>query len=145
MIREPSDELQELLAERGPRIRTLASAARRCVLELTPQSWELIYDTYALSIAFSWTEALRDAYCHVAAYSEHVNLGFNRGAELSDPHRVLSGTGKLIRHVRLNCEVDLERPELRALIEDAAAHAFRRMEGRVPPPGRAVVKSRRRR
>src|SRR5450755_2224584 len=31
------------------------------------------------------------------AYKGHVNLGFNRGTLFPDLHRVLAGTGKLVR------------------------------------------------
>jgi hypothetical protein len=31
-----------------------------------------------------------------------VNLVFYRGAEIPDPHRILKGTGKKMRHIRFN-------------------------------------------
>ena len=52
---------------------------------------------YAVSIAFTYTEKSRGAFCHIAVYKGHVNLGFNRGAELPGGEGVLEGTGKLIR------------------------------------------------
>jgi hypothetical protein len=66
---------------------------------------------------------LRDAFCHVAAYSRYVNLGFNRGAELSDPECIVQGSGKLIRHVRIASTAGVERPLVIALIREAAAGA----------------------
>lgn len=38
--------------------------------------------------------------CYLASYSDHVNLGFYRGAELPDPRKLLEGTGKALRHVK---------------------------------------------
>jgi hypothetical protein len=34
-------------------------------------------------------------------FTAHVNVGFFRGAELSDPNGLLQGTGKFMRHVKL--------------------------------------------
>ncbi len=64
---------------------------------------------------------LKDSFCHVATYARHVNLGFNRGAGLPDPQRVLQGTGKSIRHIRITQEGDLAAPYLTRYIEAAIA------------------------
>lgn len=61
---------------------------------------ELIYDNYnTVAIAFSKSEKLKDAFCHIAVYSKHINFGFNRGSELSKSNVKLEGKGKLIRHI----------------------------------------------
>jgi hypothetical protein len=39
---------------------------------------------------------------YVAVYSAHVNVGFFQGATLDDPHGLLQGSGKLMRHVKLH-------------------------------------------
>ena len=41
------------------------------------------------------------AFGYVAAYKDHVNVGFFFGALLMDPSRLLEGTGKRGRHVKL--------------------------------------------
>jgi hypothetical protein len=38
---------------------------------------------------------------YVNAFSDHVNVGFFHGALLDDPARLLQGTGKRMRHVKL--------------------------------------------
>jgi hypothetical protein len=62
---------------------------------------------------------LKDGFCHVVAYKSHVNLGFNRGALLPDRNRVLEGTGKLMRHMHLRSEKDLERAFIRRYLQAA--------------------------
>ncbi|MEI9973971.1 MAG: DUF1801 domain-containing protein [Ignavibacteriota bacterium] len=62
---------------------------------------------------------MKDGFCHIATYTTHVNLGFNRGAMLPDPNRVLMGSGKLIRHITIHNESDLERPYLRRYLQAA--------------------------
>jgi hypothetical protein len=38
---------------------------------------------------------------YVNAFTAHVNVGFFHGASLPDPERLLEGTGKYLRHVKL--------------------------------------------
>lgn len=40
-------------------------------------------------------------FAYVDAFTKHVNVGFYYGAFLPDPHRILVGTGKRMRHVKL--------------------------------------------
>lgn len=59
-------------------------------MEWIPEANALVWDGYnAVSVAFSKSFKLRDAFCHSAVYKEHVNLGFNRGTELSDETNIL--------------------------------------------------------
>jgi len=59
------------------------------------------------------------AFAYVNAFTAHVNVGFFRGAELADPHRVLEGTGRFMRHVKLRPEAACDDAALAALIEAA--------------------------
>jgi len=120
MARPPDAQLLSYLAGYDRHVSGLALAVREMVLEEAPSAIESIVKTYAVVIAFSFTgKPLKDGFCHVVTYSSYVNLGFNRGALLPDPGRVLKGTGKLIRHIRLECESDLERLYLRRYIQTA--------------------------
>src|SRR5207245_7959793 len=42
-----------------------------------------------------------DAICLLLVFHSHVNVGFFHGAALPDPARLLQGTGKFMRHVKL--------------------------------------------
>ena|SRR5687768_3002541 len=133
MSRPPDPAYLGFLAPLGPSISALALAARRAVLAAAPDAAELAYDAYnAVALAFTFTGRQREAFAHIAAYSGHVNLGFNQGATLPDPHGRLRGTGKFIRHVRLNTDGDLADAAVRALIEAAVTSAARPQPGAVP-------------
>jgi hypothetical protein len=67
------------------------------------------------------------AFAYVNAFTAHVNVGFFRGAELPDPHRLLEGTGKFMRHVKLRPHQHLDAAALTQLIETA----YRDMQERV--------------
>ena len=59
------------------------------------------------------------AFAYVNAFRAHVNVGFFRGAELADPERLLEGTGKFMRHVKLKPQSDVAATSLTALIGTA--------------------------
>jgi hypothetical protein len=87
-----------------------------------PDARELVYSLYAVVDLFTF-RGPGNAFIHIVAYEKHVNLGFNDGASLPDPHRLIGGTGKRIRHIRIASEQDLKKPLLhyiRAAIRKAA-------------------------
>ena len=59
------------------------------------------------------------AFGYVNAFRAHVNVGFFRGAELADPSGLLEGNGKLMRHVKLSPERDIDAAALKQLIQNA--------------------------
>jgi len=108
------------------RVRNLALATRKLVLEEAPDAAELIYDAYnAVATGFSFTGRPSDSFIHIAVYARWVNLGFNRGSTLDDPAGVLQGSGRWVRHIRISELADLDKPAMRAFIKAAVAEAER--------------------
>ncbi len=56
---------------------------------------------------------------YVNVFTAHVNVGFFRGAALPDPARLLQGTGKNMRHVKLRPAEAIDDAALSRLIEMA--------------------------
>jgi len=61
------------------------------------------------------------AFAYVNAFRAHVNVGFFLGVELSDPARLLEGTGRFMRHVKLAPGRTVDAVALTRLIEAAYA------------------------
>jgi hypothetical protein len=59
------------------------------------------------------------AFAYVDAFTAHINVGFFRGAEIADPKRLLEGTGRYMRHVKVRPEKDVDANALIELIETA--------------------------
>jgi hypothetical protein len=59
------------------------------------------------------------AFAYVNAFTAHTNIGFFYGAFLADPKRLLSGTGKRMRHVKLRPGDSLDAAALRSLVDAA--------------------------
>ena len=68
------------------------------------------------------------AFAYVNAFKAHVNVGFFRGAEIADPDRLLEGTGKFMRHVKLRPESPVDAAALMKLIETAYTDMKQRLK-----------------
>jgi len=51
-------------------------------------------------------------------YKDHVDFGFFNGARLDS--KLLEGTGKGLRHIKIKTSPDINKPEFRRLMKDAA-------------------------
>jgi len=56
---------------------------------------------------------------YVNSFKSHVNVGFFYGALLNDPARLMEGSGKRMRHVKLKPGRNVNAAALRALIDAA--------------------------
>jgi hypothetical protein len=119
MPRRPDPKLVDFLLPYPEQVAKNALALRKLVLDEAPDANEVICRGYAVSISFTYTEKWTNAFCHIAVYKGHVNLGFNRGAELPDADGALEGTGKLIRHLPVRTAADLDNPNLRRFLRAA--------------------------
>ncbi|MBM4219427.1 MAG: DUF1801 domain-containing protein [Gammaproteobacteria bacterium] len=140
-MRKAAPELARFLAAFGPDVARVFRATRAAVLHAAPQANELVYDAYnAVTIAFTFTDRLSEAFVHIAAYTKHVNLGFNHGAALPDPERLLAGSGARIRHARIARAADLERPAIAMLLRAAVAQGRALARNRTTARARSVVR-----
>src|SRR5258705_13409522 len=102
MAHRPPPSLIKFLKPYDREIKDLALLLRQLVLEEMAPCYENIYDAYsAVAIGYGTSDRLKDGIFHVAVYSKHVNLGFNEGATLADPKRILKGAGSRIRHITI--------------------------------------------
>jgi hypothetical protein len=69
------------------------------------------------------------AFAYVNVFSAHINVGFFQGTELPDPHGLLEGTGKFMRHVKVRPGEPIDEAALTKLIE-AAYTDVKRREGK---------------
>jgi len=89
-----------------------------------PTATRLVYDNYnALVVGFGAGPKVSDIIFSIALYPRYVTLFFARGVELADPHGLLEGGGKGVRHVKLRPLARLQSREVGALIDAALAIA----------------------
>jgi hypothetical protein len=113
---------------------------RACILEISPGCNELLYHTHALTAVFSLSEKLADAFCMIPIYTSHLNLGFNKGTLINDPHKLLTGTGNLIRHIPVKAPADYRNKKVKDLIQSAVDFAIKDMDTPVKSVGKTISK-----
>jgi hypothetical protein len=126
----PPKDLLDLLKpyERG--VQELAIALRRLVLDEMAPCCEYILEVYIVSLLYGPTPRPKDAICYIGVIRDHVNLGFPHGSELRDPQRILEGTGKQMRHIKIRKMPDLDQPAIRAYLQEACERAGHTVEAR---------------
>lgn len=86
------------------------------------------------------SDKLSDAFCMLPIYTNHLNLGFNKGTLLKDPHKLLTGTGNLIRHIDVHKPSDYRNAKVTALIQEAIDFAIADMDKPTKMTGQTISK-----
>jgi hypothetical protein len=124
MTRRVPPEVLEFLEPFPDGVAEIVLALRTRVLASMPNAHEIVWDaTNAVSLVYAPATRWQDGVVHIATYAKHANLGFNDGASLDDPARVLVGTGSRIRHVTLRSLDDVAAPWVDGYLRAALAHA----------------------
>jgi hypothetical protein len=101
---------------------------RSYIIDIYPGGNELLYHTHALTAVFSISDKLADAYCMIPIYTNHLNLGFNKGTLIKDPHQLLQGTGNLIRHIPIATTADYKNKKVKDIVQSAVDFAIKDMD-----------------
>ena len=135
--REIHPDFLYLLDFKEQKLIDLFKDLRTYILDISPESNEILYHTHALTAVFSLSEKLADAFCMKPIYTNHLNLGFNKGTLLKDPHTLLTGTGNLIRHIPIETPAEYRNKKVKDLIKAAVAFAQADMD----QPSKSVRKT----
>jgi hypothetical protein len=134
-------QLDTFVARYSPELAAQGRAALTTLGRLIPGAVQLVYDNYnGLVVGFSPSERASEAVVSLFFAPRWLAVCFlQNGPALPDPHRLLRGSGRVVRNVRLASAADLDTLPVRSLIEAALARA------RVPIErqrrGRLVIKS----
>ncbi len=122
--RSAEDQLNSFLAKFTPEIASLATAVLGKMRARYPTALELVYDNYnALAIGFSPTERASNGIFSIALYPRWISLFFLQAKGLSDPQKLLQGSGSVARHIVLPDPDKLDEPAVKTLMREAAARA----------------------
>ena len=109
--------------KRAPRgMKDIARALRDLLVEVMPQVVEVPWETQGNVGYGVGPKKMSEQFVYIMPSSKHVNLGFYYGAALRDPLKLLEGTGKSLRHVKVRTLADVKNPALKKLIEQAKGH-----------------------
>lgn len=140
MNRNLDPKFVTLLEHKEPNLVHLFYDLRDYIIEMYPDCNELLYHTHALTTVFSISEKLSDAFCMIPIYTNHLNLGFNKGTLIEDEHNLLLGTGTLIRHIPIKTENDYRNSSVEKLIKNAFEFAINDMDKPTKSIGKVISK-----
>jgi hypothetical protein len=110
--------------DENPELRKVVRGLKKLVRATVPGTKETVN---------AWgvpTFEAKGPFCFYMVGKNHVTFGFHYGRSLEDPQKLLEGTGKNIRHVKLRSPEDLQQKGLKQLVQAAA-----RLEGKPSMPG----------
>ena len=136
----PAAQLDGFLAKFLPEIADQASSVLGKMRARLPGAVEMVYDNYqALVIGFCPVERASEVIMSVAVYPAWISLCFFAGDRLPDPQKLLLGSGKIARRIRLDGPETLDKPAVKALMKAAVEIASRHLDR--DQPGRMVIAS----
>jgi hypothetical protein len=115
------------LASYPAEVAELALETRARVLEALPGVAESV-DVPARMLAYAYGPGYAGMVCTIIPSQKGVKLGLYRGSELPDPDGLLSGTGRVHRHVVVR-SADVPRPAAIARLLKAARAAWKVRQG----------------
>lgn len=112
---------QDLLKITENELCPIAIQLRAIILELDPNACEVVRlgdkaATYGIG-----PKKMSEGYVYILPYKKWVNLGFYKGAILTDKNGLLEGTGKSMRHIKMYSIEDTNRPAIKELLKLALA------------------------
>ena len=120
----PETQLKRFIDKFEPGHQKLIRAVRKIMQKRLPTANELVYDNYNFFvIGYSPTERPSDSVFSIAAAANGVGLAFLRGSTVPDPHKLLHGSGKLNRFLRIDSPAIFDRPDVRQLMAAAIAQS----------------------
>lgn len=118
-MNETHGQFEEILRAGGPRMGPLCQALRSLVHSLDADAFEIVWPRQKIASFGIGPRKMTDHYAYIGIQSSHVNLGFYHGASFKDPDRLLEGTGKRLRHVKIRTLREVENPAVVALLREA--------------------------
>ena len=90
-----------------------------------PKAHEIIYHD---ALGYGTTDSGFDRILYVTVFEKHMNLGFFYGGFLDDPERLLVGSGKRMRHIKIRSLQESDTPAIKRLLEQAWTDGLMRVE-----------------
>jgi hypothetical protein len=113
-------EIEKFLSAYNQQVCSYALELRKVLLATLPGILEQI-DASAKIIAYCYGQKYTDLICVIIPSKAGLKLGFNRGAQISDPEHLLEGKGKVSRYVPIKSIEQINTDCLRDLLINALA------------------------
>lgn len=120
----PEAELRSFVSRFEPKDQKVFRSVRTALRKRFPTANELAYD-YPDSVVIGYSPTHRgiEAIVAISVRADGVFLYLSNGPQLPDPKKLLQGSGKQTRYIRLDAAGQLGHPDVEALIVAAIDHA----------------------
>jgi hypothetical protein len=112
---------EDAIAGFDPAVKTIAIGLRSLITSIHPDFLEVAWPRQKIASYGIGPKKMSEHYAYIAPQSTYVNLGFYHGVALKDPAGLLEGSGKRLRHVKIESLTPATRKELARLLEAALA------------------------
>lgn len=122
MSKEQKDLLMNYLIPFNVEKTELVLWLRDFIWELYPDSNELIYDNYnAVAVGWSPSNKVGHTFCSIAVgrSSKNIHFGFYWGSKLSDPEKILIGSGNQYRYILVTGKDTFPKDQIKLLMDEA--------------------------
>ena len=112
---------EDIVASAKPALRPVCISLRRTIAALHEEVVEVAWRRQRIASFGIGPRKMSDHYAYIAVHASHVNLGFYHGANLKDRAGLLEGTGKRLRHVKIQDVAAARGPAIVAILRQAIA------------------------
>jgi len=116
------NSFEKILLEASTEMQVLAKHTSALIKKIMPDVFEVPWPKQKNVGYGVGPKKMSEHFCYIGVFKNHINLGFNYGAELPDPENLLEGTGALFRHIKITKQEQLEQAALYQLLEAATKH-----------------------
>ena len=124
-VNTPTEQVQNWLNKLPAGKKPAVNNLRRLIGSVAPEAHEIIYHD---ALGYGPTNSGFDRILYVTVFEKHMNLGFFFGGFLHDPQGLLLGSGKRMRHIKIEYTQDSDNPAIKSLLEQAWADGIKRVE-----------------
>lgn len=122
-------QVEQFLLAHDKTLVSLVYELRDFFKSTTKPKFELMAESVSsVNFGYSFSQKAWDSYCAIIVYNKHVNISFPSGAMLEDPKNLLVGTGKRVRHIRIDNMQQLNDTGLIDLINEAREFALSKLK-----------------
>jgi len=110
---------EDILATARPEIRSICEALRHLIGSLHTGFVEVVWPRQRTASFGIGPKKMSEHYAYIAVQRAHVTLGFYHGASLVDPEKLLEGSGKKLRHIKVRGVALTRSPVISDLLQQA--------------------------
>ena len=123
-----NEEFEKAIQSFSDNIKNIARQTRQLIYDILPNTVEVVWVQQKNTGFGTGIKKKTEHFCWIMPASNHVNLGFNYGAELPDPKGLLEGTGKLFRHIKIKSIEQLSDKDLINILKYSMTYRVPKIE-----------------